>query len=305
MRTLVVGAGALGGYIGASLQRAGRDVGFLVRPNRAAQLATDGLRVNTAEGRFTVQPHLVSAATLTAPYDVVLLAVKAYGLASTMDDISGAVGPDTVIVPVLNGMRHIAALADRFGAEQVFGGATTIGASLDASGEVTQAATPSQLILGEPAGGVSPRSLAIAELFTVPGITARASEAVMQEMWEKFALLAAYGGFTCLLRARIGEILAVPGGGALMADAFAETCTVAAASGFAPAQAFRNWVLGVFHTPGSRLRSSMSLDIERGAPTEGEHILGDMQARARRHGIATSLLDIACIHLRAYEATRC
>lgn len=124
MRILVIGAGALGGYFGGRLLAAGRDVTFLVRPGRAKQLAaTGGLVVTSDYGDLALSnPPLVRADGLKDPYDLILLSCKAFALESCMNDFAPAVGPDTMIVPVLNGMRHIDALKARFGDRTVLGG---------------------------------------------------------------------------------------------------------------------------------------------------------------------------------------
>src|SRR3954452_8604402 len=105
MRVLVVGAGALGGYFGGRLVEAGRDVTFLVRPRRAEQIARHGLRIDSLHGNADLRPRTVRAEDSGGPYDLVILAVKAYSLDAAMADIAPAVGAATAILPVLNGMR--------------------------------------------------------------------------------------------------------------------------------------------------------------------------------------------------------
>ena len=117
IRILVVGAGTVGGYFGGRLAQAGRDVTFLVRAKRAEQIRAQGLRILSAsDGYFTVRPKVITAAQITSPYDVIFLSVKSYNLAGALDDFAPAVGPRTVIIPVLNGMRHLDLLTERFGA---------------------------------------------------------------------------------------------------------------------------------------------------------------------------------------------
>src|SRR3954447_15837542 len=103
MRMLVVGAGSTGGYFGGRLAAAGRDVTFLVRPHRAAQLEKDGLRLVRPHGDVTLRAKLVTAENIKVPYDAVLLAVKAYSLDAAINDFAPAVGPETAIIPTLNG----------------------------------------------------------------------------------------------------------------------------------------------------------------------------------------------------------
>src|ERR1700693_3377073 len=120
MRILVVGAGAVGGYFGGRLLRAGRDVTFLVRPRRAAELAKHGLTIRSPVGDFhRASPPFVMLENLAEPFDLVLLSCKAYDLDGAMTSFAKAVGPATAILPLLNGMQHLDALADRFGPDHL------------------------------------------------------------------------------------------------------------------------------------------------------------------------------------------
>src|SRR6476660_4927336 len=138
MRILVVGAGATGAYFGARLAEAGRDVTFLVRPGRAGQLRTGGLRVRGPYGEVTLAPQLVDAAALTGGYDLVLLAVKSYHLEQAVHDMAAGVGPDSVVVPLLNGVRHVEVLARRFGPRTALGGVCHVNTTLGPDGTVHQ-----------------------------------------------------------------------------------------------------------------------------------------------------------------------
>src|SRR5258708_20545360 len=106
MKILVVGAGAVGGYFGARLAQAGRDVTFLVRPSRAQQLRSEGLRIVSPHGDLTLQPKTITAKELDGSFDIIFLSVKAQALDQAMEDMAPAVGPDTMIYPVLNAIRH-------------------------------------------------------------------------------------------------------------------------------------------------------------------------------------------------------
>ena len=304
MRVLVIGAGALGGYYGACLVRAGRDVSFLVREKRARQLEQHGLQVVSPHGAFAVQPKLLKAGELKAPFDVVLVGVKAYSLDDAMSQFAPAVGPDTMILPILNGLKHVDALVARFGAARVLGGLANVSAGLDADGRVNHFMANQTIVFGEIEGALSERVLALETLLQVPGIDVRASEAIMQDMWEKFVQLSTLAGITCLMRASIGDILAVPNGEQSIFRLFAECCGVATASGFEPRAPFIEFDRKLFTTLDSPLKASMLRDIERGSITEAEHILGDMANRARTLGIDTPLLDLARAHVAAYEVGR-
>ena len=148
MRILIVGAGAVGGYFGGRLAQAGRDVTFLVRPSRAKQLAQHGLRIISPRGDAVLAPKLISAEEIDTPYDLVFLSVKAYALEAAMNDFAAAVGPETMILPVLNGMRHVDLLTKRFGEHAVIGGVCQVASEIDDEGRIVQLADFQQLVYG-------------------------------------------------------------------------------------------------------------------------------------------------------------
>src|ERR1700693_4604616 len=141
MRILVVGAGAIGGYFGGRLLQAGRDVTFLVRPKRAAELARDRLVIKSPTADVTLKnPPTVQADKLAEKFDVVLLSCKAFDLDDAIKSFAAAVGPQTSIIPLLNGMRHIDVLDGKFGPERVLGGLWAIAVMLNDQREVVQLA---------------------------------------------------------------------------------------------------------------------------------------------------------------------
>ncbi len=300
MKLLLTGAGAVGGYFGARLALAKRDVTFLVRETRAAQLRSNGLCVITPSERLCIEPALTFANGITGPFDAIIVAVKAYSLAQAMADFAPAVGPQTVIVPLLNGMRHLDALAGRFGRGAVLGGACIVSTTLDADGNVHMLADMQQLIFGELDGTQTPRVLALQAALAGCGFEATLSTAILQEMWEKWVALAAIGGITCLMRGNIGEIEAA--GGAPSARALFEECVaVAAASGYPPTPAFTARILAHITAKGSSFTSSMYRDLTAGGRVEADEIVGDMHLRAVSLGLPVPLLAAAHANLAVYQ----
>jgi 2-dehydropantoate 2-reductase len=301
MRLLVVGAGATGGYFGGRLAQAGRDVVFLVRGRRAEQLARDGLRIVSPHGDATIHPKVVTADRVEGPFDAVLLTVKAFALEAAVKDVAPAVGPATMIVPVLNGTRHLDVLTAQFGADAVLGGVCIVATTLDNDGSIVQLAPMQELAYGERDGTLSPRVERLHAAIAGAGFTARASSTIMQEMWEKWVFLASLGGITCLLRGTVGDIEAVPGGADLALRLLRECAEVARASGFAPREDFMARTTGALSARGSGLASSMYRDLQRGTPVEVDHILADLLARARSFGQDAPLLAAAVAQLSIYQ----
>jgi 2-dehydropantoate 2-reductase len=304
MRILVVGAGALGGYFGGRLLEAGRDVTFLVRERRAGQLAKTGLVVRSKLGDINIPaPPTVRAEALREPFDLVLLSCKAYDLAAAMDSFAPAVGANTAILPLLNGMAHLDALAARFGAKAVLGGQCLISATLDPEGRVLHLNDTHLLSFGEQDGSPSARAKAIAATLSEARFESRLSVAILQEMWEKWAFIATAAGICCLMRAPFGDIVAA-GASDLSVAMHKECCAIATANGFAPGQPAIERTRAMITAAGSPIAASMLRDVERGAPIEADHIVGDLLRRGGGQPGDYPLLRIAYANLKTYEARR-
>lgn len=304
MRILVVGAGGTGGYFGGRLLEAGRDVTFLVRSRRAAQLAEHGLVIRSPMGDFTApNPPTIAAEALRSAYDVVLLSCKAYDLDTAIDSFAPAVGPNTAILPLLNGMGHLDVLEARFGAAAVLGGVCLIASTLDEQGRILHLNEINAINFGERDGTSSPRAQAIAGELAAAKFDSRLSSDILQEMWEKWVFIATGAGITSLMRSTVGDIEAA-GGAPVAAALLAEAVEIAARNGHRPSDKSIEWSRTMFTTPGSSLTASMYRDIERGSRTEGEHILGDLLRRGGDLQHEMSLLRTAYVHVMTYEAHR-
>jgi 2-dehydropantoate 2-reductase len=301
MRILVVGAGAIGGYFGARLAAAGRDVTFLVRPRRAEQLAS-GLFVRSPKGDVTIAaPKLVTEATLSEPFDLVLLSCKSYDLDSAMTSFAPAMGPATIVLPMLNGESHIDTLRKRFGAAAVLGGQCQISSTLDAQGHVIHLNEMHVLGFGELEGTLSSRIEAVSENLSGASFDAQLSTHILQDMWEKWLFIATMAGITCLMRAALGDI-AKAGGTDIALALFEECSAIAARNGHAPHPVIGERIRKMLRAPGSTLTASMLRDVENHGRTEHEHVLGDLFARGQ--GTRAPVLEICLAHMRAYEARR-
>ncbi|MDR2214866.1 MAG: 2-dehydropantoate 2-reductase, partial [Nevskiaceae bacterium] len=185
MKLLVLGAGGTGGYYGGRLAEAGVDVRFLVRPARAENLARNGLVIRSPVG--DVRMKVQTLTTADSPVDAVLLSCKAYDLDSAMDAIAPAVGPATLVLPMLNGLRHFDALDKRFGRERVLGGLCHIGATLDADGGIRHLNRQHRLTLGPRIPAQTGAARALNEVLKQGRFELRYSDNILQEIWEKFS----------------------------------------------------------------------------------------------------------------------
>lgn len=301
MRMLVVGAGSTGGYFGGRLAEAGREVTFLVRPARKAHLEAEGLNIVSPFGDMTLRPQLVTAEDIDGPFDIVLLTVKAYSLDTAMKDFAPAIGKDTMILPFLNGMRHMEVLAKRFGAGTLVGCTCHIFASVDEKGRIIQHNQLQEITYGELDGSVSPRIEALDAFMKSGGFNTRLSRHIGRRMWEKWILLATLGSSNALARGSVGDIEAAPGGADLVLRLLDEAVSVARAGGTEPSEAFLDNARTALTAKGSPLTSSMYRDLQAGNTIEAGQIVGDLLARGKKAGLDLPLLGAAFTNLMVYQ----
>ncbi len=304
MKTLVIGAGSIGGYFGARMLQAKRDVTFLVREARARRLKEHGLEVKSVAGDLTINdPPVVVAGDIRAPYDLIILTCKAYDLAGAISDFAPAVGPKTRIIPLLNGMSHIDALDERFGREHVLGGLCAISTTLDGEGRIHHMSPFQSLTFGLRQGDSDGIFEDVKATLLDAGFEALPSDRIMQEMWEKWVFIASLGAATSLMRATVGDIIAA-GHGDILTRLLAECSAIAAENGFPPGEAAAQRGLGVLTAKGSLLTASMMRDIENKNQIEADHIVGDLLKRGTENAARRPLLLTAYAHLKSYEARR-
>lgn len=304
LRFLVLGAGGVGGYFGARLTEGGVDTTFLVRPARRDRLLSGGIKIQSDffDDADVPEVQAITAEEIEAPYDVILVTCKAYQLDDAMETIAPAVGPDTAILPVLNGMKQIDLLGARFGADRVLGGTTYIGARLDAeTGDIVHFGDFHRIAFGEMGGGSSDRVEAIAALNDAVKFDLDMSEDISQVLWDKFAMLCAMSSVNTLTRGTVGEILDTPSGHEFLTAALTECRETADALGHTVSDKTIALYEKMFSTQGSKFASSMLRDVLAGKRTEGDHIIGDMVDRAQAAGLHTPIILAARAGLAVHE----
>ena len=298
---LIAGAGSIGGYYGGRLAKAGRDISFLVRPKRVDKLRTEGLQIISPNGDLKIIPQLVTADSLNGFYDAILLAVKAYSLDAVLADMAPAVGPDTIILPSLNGMKHVDTISARFGKQAIVGCACKISVDLDENGHILQLGPQEDMAYGEMDGSGSARIKALDAFMQNAGLKARLSAVIAREMWEKWILLAALGGINALMRGTIGEVEATPGGTTFATSYLEEVIAVVRAVGIAPSSEFVKFAHGLLTAKGSSMTSSMYRDLQKGVPIEADEIIGDLLVRGSKAGLETPRIAIVYANLCVYQ----
>ena len=281
-----------------------------MRATRATQLEQYGLQIRSPLGDADFPVAHVVADELKAlatekPFDLVLLSCKAYDLDSSLDAITPAVGPQTTVMPILNGLLHYAALDARFGRERVLGGLCFISAMKGPDGEVLHLGKPASITFGEREGERdSVRVRNFARLCERAGLDHLASPDINQQLWIKYSFLTALAAGTCLMRADVGTIVAGEGGGEFMRALYRECLAVAEAAGQPVPETSQATALATLTQTGSPVKASMLRDLEAGQRVEAAHIVGDMLHRGLSSGLDAPLLAAAWCHLQAYEAGR-
>jgi 2-dehydropantoate 2-reductase len=304
MKIVSLGAGAVGGYFGGRLVEGGCDVTFLVRDGRKASLQKNGLQIESGFGNFSGPVRAATREEISAPADLVLLTCKAYDLPSAIEAIRPAVGPATMILPLLNGLAHIDELNRVFGAQRVLGGFAKIAVTMLPDGTIKHLNDWRFITFGEQNGAMSERLGAVKALFDRTSVVAAAVPNIMAGMWEKLVHLATVAGATAVMRANIGEIARTAEGSALMIELLETNAAIAAGAGFPVSTGFLDEYRALLSDRKSMHTASLLRDIESKGPVEADHIIGFLLGKAREYGVDDRLLRIIYVNAKAYEQRR-
>jgi 2-dehydropantoate 2-reductase len=299
MRFLIAGPGAVGGFVAARLADGGQDVTVLARPHRAEQLRDNGLRLASQDTVRTVRTAVVTADELKPGYDAIVLAVRSSDLHSVMDDIGPAATPAAVIVPFLNGIAHLEALVGRFGSE-VLGGVLRVATQVDADGAIRVLTPAFDVEVGELDRPPSARVEELASAFRDAGANVIVRDDIVGAMWAKWVFIVSIAAVTSLMRAPVGDIVAVPGGEQFARAVLAEAAAAARAAGHSVRGEELQLTEQTLTTAGSAVTASMSRDLLAGRPAEVD-VLGEFAERARAVGVPAPLIEVGALALRVHN----
>jgi 2-dehydropantoate 2-reductase len=301
-RVAVLGSGAVGGYYGALLARAGHDVVFIARGAHGEAIRASGLRVRGPLGDWTVNAQVESDTSRVGPADLVLVAVKAYDNPTALPLLLPLAGPDTLVLTLQNGVDSPDEAAAIVGRDPVIGGATYIATAVVAPGIIEQTGTYRRIVFGEvfdPAVTVSPRTATLAHTLAAADIQAEAVADGRVPLWEKFVYLAPMAGMTGAARQPVGAIRRDPVTRRQLYAAFAEVERVGRAEGVPMAADLLDlvsaWLDGVPET----MRSSLLIDLAQGKRIEVEALQGSVVRRAARVGVPVPVMETLYAVLRA------
>jgi 2-dehydropantoate 2-reductase len=306
VRIAVLGSGAVGGYYGAMLARAGHDVVFIARGAHRDAIRASGLLVRSPLGDWTARAPAEDDTSLVGVCDLVLLALKTYDNDTALPMLEPLVGPASTVVTLQNGVDSPEAVAAVLGSRSVVGGATYIATALAGPGVIEQTGDYRRIAFGEVfdhAGTMTPRIEHIHEVFAGAGIQSEPAPDGRVPLWEKFAYLAPFAGMTGAARQPVGVIRADPVARSQLEAAFREVEALARAEGIAVAENLLQRSMRYVDGVPASMRSSLLIDLSQGKRIEVEALQGAVVRRAAVHGLPVPVMTTLYGVLRAAAAT--
>ncbi len=306
LRIAVVGAGAVGGYYGAMLARAGHDVGFVARGAHGEAIRGKGLTIRRFDGEFTVKAAATPNPAELGPADLVLLAVKNYDNDTALPLLRPLVGPGTTVLTLQNGVDSPDEAAAVVGRDAVLGGAAYIATAIAEPGVIEQTGSYQRIAFGEvfaPGPRISDRVARIAKVLDGAGIEALPAADGRVQLWEKFIYLAAMSGMTGAARQPLGVVRGDPVTRRRLFAAIREVEAVARAEGVPVALDIVNRLSVFVDGVPASMRSSLLIDLSAGRRIEVEALQGSVVRRAARLGVPVPIMETLYAVLRAAAAS--
>ena len=304
MKFAVIGAGAVGGFYGALLSKAGQDVSFVARGAHRDAMRANGLTIHSESlGDIVVHCPVETDPAQIGVVDVVIIAVKAYSNAETFASLKPLVGPGTAIVTLQNGVDSAEELAVVFGEAAVIGGATYIAAGIEAPGVIRHKGTHRRIVFGEyfnPSSEPSARVRTLEPIFAGADIQTEAVADIRLRLWEKFIYLAPMAAFTAASRLPIGPIWADEFIREMFLQAVDEVERVARASGIDVPPGVRHRITEYTANVPASMRSSLLIDLSMGKRIEVEMLQGSVVRRGLATGVPTPIMSALYAVLKPY-----
>ena len=305
MRFAIVGSGAVGGYYGARLLRAGHDVTFIARGAHLAAIRSRGLSIRSPLGDFVARARAEEDPAAVPAVDVAVFAVKAYSNRDALPLLKAIVREEdhTVALTLQNGVESVDDVAAVVGASRVLGGSTYVATALSEPGVIEQTGTHRRIVFGEVSGDtsrVSDRVQRISDALAGADVVSEPVADARVPIWEKFCYLSPFAAFTGAARLPIGPLWSDPIGRETMIAAFREVEAVARASGVAlPAGLVERIATYVDSIPGPT-RSSLLIDLQQGKPIEVEALVGAVVRRGEKTAVPTPIMTALYAVLRPH-----
>jgi len=297
-----MGTGGVGGYYGGLLAKEGHDVTFISRGAHLYAIRHEGLKVKSVHGDFTISPaNATEHPAKVGPVDLILFCVKTYNTDEAAEAIQSAVGPQTVVISLQNGIDASERIGKVIGMEHVLGGATWLSSAVEAPGVIRQVSEFRRIVFGDMDGSQSERIQSIYEVLKNTGITVEISEDILKILWTKFVFIAAVSGLGSLTRLPMGDYRSVPEARGLISGIMREIEALSHAQGIALDEDVVQKSLQFMDDAAPHIKPSMQVDVEAGHRTEIESMIGVIGRKGRELGVPTPVADFVYASLLPIE----
>lgn len=302
MKIMIMGTGGVGGYYGGLLAQQGNDVTFIARGAHLKAIQVNGLQVKSIFGDFTVNPaKTTDNPAEVGPVDLILFCTKTYGTDEAAQAIKPAIGSQTAVLSLLNGVDAAERIGKAVGAEHVIGGATWLSSAVEAPGIVKHVSQFRRIVFGELDGSRSERIQSIYNVLNNTGITVEISENILKILWTKFVFISSASSFGSLTRLPMGEYRSVPETRAMIINLMHEVEAVARAQGIDLDEDVVQKSLDFMDNAAPHIKASMQLDVDAGRKTELEAMVGVIGRKGLEIGIPTPIADFIYASLLPIE----
>ena len=303
MRIAMVGTGGVGGYYGGLLARAGHDVAFIARGEHLRAIRSRGLEIRSVHGDFVVHPaRATDRPEEIGAADLTIFAVKTYHTDSAAQSMRPLVGPQTVILPLQNGVESAAALSRHFDMQAVLGGATWIVASIAEPGVIRQESQFRRIALGELDGRLTERVKAVGDALSEAGATVEISAEIEKVLWTKLLFIASFSGVTSVTRAPAGPVMACAESRLLLERAMREVEAVARAKGIPIDADAVEKTMAFCEKLEPAATSSMQRDVAAGRRLEYDAINGAIARGGRETGVPAPVHEFIWTCLKVVDS---
>jgi 2-dehydropantoate 2-reductase len=302
MKILIMGTGGVGGYYGGLLAQQGNEVTFIARGAHLYAIRHEGLKVKSIHGDFSVSPaNATDDPANGGPVDLILFCVKTYNTDEAAQAIRPAVGSQTAILSLQNGIDAAERIGKVIGMEHVLGGATWLSSAVEAPGVIKQVSQFRRVVFGELGGGLSERIQSIKKVLESTGILVEASENIQKVLWTKFVFISAVSSLGSLTRLPMGDYRSVPEARSLLSSIMQEVAALGQAQGVTLDPDVVQKSLEFIDNSAPHIKPSMQLDVETGHRTELESMVGVIGRKGRELSVPSPVADFVYASLLPVE----
>ncbi|HET9588875.1 MAG TPA: ketopantoate reductase family protein [Anaerolineales bacterium] len=302
MKILIMGTGGVGGYYGGLLAQQENNVTFIARGAHLYAIRHEGLKVKSIHGDFTVSPaNATEDPAKVGLVDLILFSVKTYHTDEAAEAIRPAVGPQTAVISLQNGIDAAERIGRVVGMQHMLGGATWLSSAVEAPGAIKQVSQFRRIVFGELDGSRSARIESIFEVLNKTGLSVEISQEILKVLWTKFVFISAASSLGSLTRLPMGDYRSVPETRAMITGLMGEVEALARAQGIRLDEDVVQKSLKFMDDAAPHIKASMQLDVEGGRRTEIESMIGVIGRKGRELGVPTPVADFVYASLLPVE----